>query len=174
MFNEEVFAAEYSRLVTRLVRRYFLRGGDYDDLYQEGMIGLLYAIRRFDPERSENFEAFASTCIKNRLLDALRRDIAANDKVYQTTESIQDFKEDTSGDPESKVLADESAKEIKKALTGLLSAFEVSVLDLYLEGYTVKEAAEKLNKPSKSVDNAIIRIRNKLKRYLQNRRQQEK
>ena len=174
MFNEEDFAAEYSRLVTGLVRRYFLRGGDYDDLYQEGMIGLLYAIRRYDPERSENFEAFASTCIKNRLFDALRRDIAANDKLFQTTESIKDFKEGSSGEPESKVLADESAKEIKEALTGLLSAFEVSVLDLYLEGYTVKEAAEKLNKPSKSVDNAIIRIRNKLKRYLQNRRQQEK
>lgn len=156
------------------MRRYFLRGGDYEDLYQEGMIGLLYAIRRYDPERSDNFEAYASMCIKSRLIDALRRDTAANDKLCHATESITDLHDIQLSDPESKVLADESVKEFKEAFTGLLSAFEVSVLDYYLEGYTVKETAEKLNRPSKSVDNAIIRIRNKLRIYLQNRRQQGK
>ncbi len=137
------------------------------------MIGLLYAVRRYDPEKSGDFEAFASMCIKTRLIDALRRDIPANEKLYQTTESIRDFNEASAIDPESKVLGDESAKEIKKALTGLLSAFEVSVLDYYLEGYTVKETAAKLNRPIKSVDNAIIRIRNKLRLYLKNQRQQD-
>lgn len=137
------------------------------------MIGLLYAVRRYDPERSGDFEAFASMCIKTRLIDALRRDVSANEKLYQTTESIKDLKESASIDPESKVLGDESAKEIKTALHGLLSAFEISVLDYYLEGYTVKETAEKLNRPSKSVDNAVVRIRNKLRTYLQNQRQQD-
>ena len=112
-------------------------------------------------------------CIRTRLIDALRRDVPANEKLYQTTESIKDLTESASVDPESKVLGDESAKEIKTALHGLLSAFEISVLDYYLEGYTVKETAEKLNRPSKSVDNAVIRIRNKLRTYLQNQRQQD-
>ena len=137
------------------------------------MIGLLYALRRYDPDKSEDFEAFASMCIKNRLIDALRRDLAANEKLFNTAEPVNGVKEPLYQDPESTVLGDESAKEIKDALKGLLSAFEITVLDCYLEGYTVKETAEKLKKPSKSVENAIIRIRNKLRKYLQNKRQQE-
>ena len=72
--NEELRAAEYSRLVSRIVRQFFLRGGDRDDLYQEGMIGLLKAIRSYDPARSDNFEAYASLCIRRQLYDAVRRD----------------------------------------------------------------------------------------------------
>ena len=169
--DEEVFATQYSRLVTRLVRRYFLSGGDYDDLYQEGMIGLLNAIRKYDPVRSDNFEAYASLCIKSRLVDAMRRDISENDRIYQSSDEV------FSGlsvydDPEEKVLAEESAKEITLAISDLLSAFEASVLDLYLEGYTIKEISDLLNKSLKSVDNAISRIRNKLRLYLNKRRQQ--
>ena len=172
MLDEEVFATQYSRLVTRLVRHYFLSGGDYDDLYQEGMIGLLNAIRKYDPARSDNFEAYASLCIKNRLLDAMRRDISENDRMYQSSDEYSGTMSVYHG-PEEKVLAEESAQEFILGISGLLSAFEASVLDLYLEGYTVKEISVILNKSIKSVDNAIVRIRNKLRLYLNKRRQQE-
>ena len=168
--EEEIFATQYSRLVTRLVRRYFLSGGDYDDLYQEGMIGLLNAIRKYDPARSDNFEAYASLCIKSRLVDAMRRDISENDKIYQSSDEF--FGIDVCSDPEEKVLAEESAQEIISEISGLLSAFEASVLDLYLEGYTVKEISVILNKTIKSVDNAIVRLRSKLRQYLNKRRHQ--
>ncbi len=173
MADEEIFAIQYSRLVTRLVRRYFLSGGDYDDLYQEGMIGLLNAIRKYDPSRSDNFEAYASLCIKSRLVDAMRRDISANDVIYQSSNEVSGISHNVGDNPEEKVLAEESAQEIISYISGLLSAFEASVLDLYLEGYTVKEISEQLNKTIKSVDNAIVRIRNKLRQYLNKRRQQE-
>ena len=173
MSDEELFATQYSRLVTRLVRRYFLSGGDYDDLYQEGMIGLLNAIRKYDPSRSDNFEAYASLCIKSRLVDAMRRDISSNDMIYQSSDELSDVTPALGDDPEEKVLAEESAQEIIQYISGLLSAFEASVLDLYLEGYTVKEISEKLDKTVKSVDNAIVRVRNKLRQYLNKRRQQD-
>ena len=75
--EEEGRAAQYSRLVSRVVRQFFLRGGDQDDLYQEGMIGLLNAIRSYDPARSDNFEAYASLCIRRQIIDAVRRDASS-------------------------------------------------------------------------------------------------
>ena len=175
-WNEDDFARHYSRLVSRCVRPLFLQGGDYDDLYQEGMIGLLQAVRKYDPDRSDSFEAFATLCIKNRLYDAVRKHAALSEKDFLVNQAIQAMADRSAdeilNDPEAEVLANESAKEIKMVLSGLLSAFEASVLDPYLEGYTALEIAGKLNKPVKSVDNAIRRIRNKLKRYLLTGRQQ--
>lgn len=170
IYKEDAFAREYSRLVTRLVRPFFLRGGDYDDLYQEGMIGLLKAIRQYDPDRSDNFEAFATLCIRSRLYDAVRSDVAISEKEKQTIDKLQIMAEssaiDILNDPEALCLANESAKEIKTALYGLLSAFEASVLDPYLEGFTVNEIAGDMGRSAKSVDNAVRRIRRKLAQYL--------
>ena len=171
--NEQLSAEQYSRLVTKYVRRYFLVGGDVDDLYQEGMIALLSAIRGYDPGRSDNFEAYASMCIKNRLIDVVRRQSLEYDRAIQVFNVLQDNLDLGVSDPESKVIGDESAVELKQVISDLLSAFEASVLDLYLEGYTVKEISDILGKNIKSVDNAVVRIRNKLKQYLNKRRQQE-
>jgi len=171
--DEDAFARQYSRLVTRLVRRYYLTGGDYEDLFQEGMMGLLSAIRKYDQSRSENFEAFASRCIKNRLIDVLRKDISENDKLYGGYRAELPSDITFGDDPEVKVLADESAEEIKMAISNLLSAFEASVMDLYLEGFSVKEISLKINRPAKSVENAIVRIKTKLRDFINKRRQQD-
>ena len=168
--KEEQFAREYSRLVSKLIRPFFLRGGDYDDLYQEGMIGLLKAIRKYNVTRSDNFEAFATLCIKSRLYDTVRSDVLLSEKERQTTEKLKAIAElsasDISNNPEALCLANESAKEIQTELYGLLSAFEASVLEPYMEGFTVNEIAAMLKRPAKSVDNAIGRVRRKLARYL--------
>ena len=148
-------------------------GGEFDDLYQEGMIALLSAMRKYDPSRFGNFEAYASKCVKNRLIDAVRRDLLDSDRENKVFTVLRDSFIEIVPDPESKVIEDESAVELKQVILDLLSAFEASVLDLYLEGYTVKEISEKLGKNIKSVDNAVVRIRNKLKQYLNKRRQQE-
>lgn len=170
--HEENFAREYSRLVSRLIRPLFLRGGDQDDLYQEGMIGLLKAIRSYDPARNNSFEAYATFCIRNRLYDAVRSDVSGYRREEGTRTRLQLFSalpgEEAHTDPETQCLANESAKEIQAALHGLLSPFEASVLDPYLEGYTVNEIAARMARPSKSVDNAIRRIRQKLAHYLNN------
>jgi len=164
--HEETTAREHSRLVARLVRRFFLRGGDSDDLYQEGMIGLLYAIRNYNPARSDSFEAYATLCIRSRLYDAVRNDLRASQRDSRLAEKLEPNPKNTK-DPETLLLANETAKEIQEALGGLLSAFEASVLGPYLEGYTVNEIASGLKRDAKSVDNAVRRIRRKLATYLQ-------
>ena len=166
-FTEEERAARYSRLVSRIVRQFFLQGGDQDDLYQEGMIGLLKAIRSYDPARSDNFEAYASLCIRRQIYDTVRRDV----RLFQREEdALRQIAPDPAltgtGDPETQCLANETETEIKAALYGFLSAFEASVLDPYLAGYSVGEISRRLSRSPKSVENAILRIRRKVARYL--------
>lgn len=168
--DEDEVVSQYARLVRAVIRPYFLSGGDVDDLYQEGMIGLLKAIRTYDPTRSPRFEAYAAVCIRNRILDTLRRQAHEWEKQLCRVDGPQ-FLVDHSADnifsdPETEVLASESAYEIKTVLSGLLSALEASVLESYLQGYTVSEIAESLKRPAKSVDNAIRRIRRKFAHYL--------
>ena len=165
--DEELRAAQYSRLVSRIVRQFFLQGGDQDDLYQEGMIGLLKAIRSYDPARSDNFEAYASLCIRRQIYDTIRRDARL---LLREEDALRQIAPDPAlagtPDPETQCLANETETEIKAALHGFLSAFEASVLDPYLAGYSVSEISRSLGRSSKSVENAILRIRRKLARYL--------
>lgn len=165
--DEELRAAEYSRLVSRIVRQFFLQGGDQDDLYQEGMIGLLKAIRSYDPARSDNFEAYASLCIRRQIYDTIRRDARL---LLREEDALRQIAPDPAlagtHDPETQCLANETETEIKAALHGFLSAFEASVLDPYLAGYSVSEISRSLGRSPKSVENAILRIRRKLARYL--------
>ena len=165
--EEELRAAEYSRLVSRIVRQFFLQGGDQDDLYQEGMIGLLKAIRSYDPVRSDNFEAYASLCIRRQIYDTIRRDARL---FLREEDALRQIAPDPvltgTHDPETQCLANETETEIKAALHGFLSAFETSVLDPYLAGYSVSEISRNLGRSPKSVENAILRIRRKLARYL--------
>ena len=132
--GEEELARRYARLVQSCVRPYFLTGGDYDDLVQEGMIGLLKAIRQYDPARSGHFEAFAALCIRRQVYDALRRSKRKDGRLSIEYMEMPDESGQAlpgvslSQDPETQVLAKESAWEIQKALSGLLSAFETAVL----------------------------------------------
>lgn len=175
--SEDELARRYARLVSRCARPYFLTGGDYDDLIQEGMIGLLKAIREYDPSRSDNFEAFAVLCIRRQIYDAVRRskrkdghlqiEFVELTELTETSDREHLSSVKVQQDPETELLAKESALEIQTALSGLLSVFETSVLRLYLEGYTPSEIAQTLQKEKKSVENAIGRIRRKLAEYLQ-------
>ena len=178
--TEDDLARRYARLVRSCARPYFLTGGDYDDLVQEGMIGLLKAIRQYDPARNDNFEAYATLCIRRQIYDAVRRSKRKDGHLTIEYTEIEEPSDrghlpgiKVQQDPETELLAKESALEIQNALSGLLSVFETSVLRLYLEGYTSSEIAQRLRRESKSVDNAIGRIRRKLAKYLQKGRQQD-
>ncbi|MEA4920986.1 MAG: sigma-70 family RNA polymerase sigma factor [Clostridiaceae bacterium] len=171
--SEEEQVRGYSKLVRSCIRPYFLRGGDYDDLFQEGMVGLLSALRSYNAGRSDNFEAYAALCIKRRVIDALRKDSAHQRRQKRSENAVYSgilYPEYVLSDPEVSILASETAKEIKGTLSGMLSPFEASVLDCYLDGYTSSEIARRLKRSSKSVDNAIRRIRRKLALYLSSRR----
>lgn len=172
---EEALVVRYNRLVRICARPYFLAGGDSEDLIQEGMVGLLAAIREYDPEKAASFRTYAEVCIKNRLFSVIKA--AARDKHIPLNNSVSFGNPLFSGngdplafgasdgpetDPEEILLSRESFRERLEALIGQLSGFEASVLRLYLNGLSYSEIAAEVNKSPKSVDNAVQRIRRKL------------
>ena len=172
---EEALVIRYNRLVRICARPYFLAGGDSEDLIQEGMVGLLAAIREYDPSKAAAFRTYAEVCIKNRLRSAVKA--AARDKHTPLNNSVPfepplfDGKGEQYAyhapvrqleDPEEIFLSRESFRERMEALMGQLSGFEANVLRLYLNGLSYSEIAAEVKKSPKSVDNAVQRIRRKL------------
>lgn len=168
----EIIVKRYSRLVKTCARPYFLVGADAEDLLQEGMLGLLDAIREFDSEKGVPFGAFARLCVTRKIYSAVRASAARKHELLNQSMSIdrplfEDFAQSHTrgtaplGDPESLVIGNEEREELEKKLFSLLSTFEAQVLSLFLDGLSYAEMSETLRKPIKSVDNAIQRIKRK-------------
>ena len=172
---EDALATRYLRLVRICARPLFLAGGDSEDLIQEGTFGLLSAIRNYNPADGASFKTYAEHCIRMRLLSAIKsasrlKHVPLNDGI-----SLEELSEDPGADistfpelirynPEELILAEESREELNAACSRCLSRFEIKVLDLYLEGLSYREIAERLCRDAKSIDNAVQRIRRKLAR----------
>ena len=175
---EERLVIRYNRLVRMCARPYFLAGGDSEDLIQEGMVGLLHAIREYDPGREASFRHYAQVCIQNRLISAIKA--AARDKhtplnnyVSIETPLFDGFTiHDTCGtdhrrleNPEDTLIGREEVQEWMNVLQDGLSGLEARVLRLYLSGLSYSEIAAEVKRSPKSVDNAVQRIRRKLARH---------
>ncbi len=168
---EEILAVRCSPLVKSCARPYFLAGADSEDLIQEGMLGLIKAIRSFDPERGGSFYAFARTCVLSRIYSAVRSAASSKHQPLNHAESISekslvDESFDvpaalSASDPAQLIISMEEQRERWEQLSQQLSSFENDVLDLFLKGLSYPDMAEELKKPVKSVDNAIQRIRRK-------------
>ena len=173
---EEALVTRYNRLVRTCARPFFLVGGDSEDLTQEGMVGLLKAVREYDASKEASFRTFAEICIRNRLYSVLRA--AARDKHMALNQSVPldtpffDANSYTSGtsdltqrDPEA-YLIDREHTALLSGVRKQLSEFEAKILGYYLDGLSCREIAETVGKPPKSVDNAVQRIRRKVARQL--------
>lgn len=166
---EEVLVVRYFSVVKACSRPYFLAGGDGEDLIQEGMLGLLKAVRAYAPERNVPFEAFARMCITRRIYSAVSAASAAKHEPLNHSENMAEnplFEQHakamhTASDPVNVVINREEDRERQQKLQALLSPFESRVLALYLDGCSYEEMATEVEKSIKSVDNAIQRIRRK-------------
>ena len=168
---EEILAARYHRLVRSVARPYFLAGGDSEDLLQEGMVGLIKAMREFDPQRSPLFRPFAGLCIHQQVCSALRRDASQknaplNQSVPLNPSLLNANSVFAQVDPERLLIDREKAASLLENTRKQLSAFEEKILGLFLDGLAYGEIAETVGKPIKSVDNAVQRIRRKVARQL--------
>ena len=172
---EETLAERYSRLVRICARPLFLAGGDSEDLIQEGMLGLLSAIRQYDPASNVPFKAYAEVCISNRIYSAIKSASRQKHSPLNSGISLDSILSESQTQAstypgancrvtEEQVLARESEQELLSAFTRYLSAFEARVLRLYLSGLSYAEMAAETGKPEKSIDNAVQRIRRKLAR----------
>lgn len=174
---EEVLVTRYNRLVRTCARPFFLAGGDSEDLIQEGMVGLIHAVREYDSSKEASFRTFAEICIRNRLYSVLRA--AARDKHAALNQSVPldtpffDSNSYTSGtnnlaqrNPEEFMIDREHTAALLSGVRKQLSEFEAKILGYYLDGLSCREIAETVGKPPKSVDNAVQRIRRKVAQQL--------
>ncbi|MGI6652504.1 MAG: RNA polymerase sporulation sigma factor SigH [Christensenellales bacterium] len=161
-------------------RRYFLIGADYEDLVQEGMIGLYKAIRDYRPDRQASFRAFADLCIKRQIISAIKTAtrqkhiplnsyVSLNKPVYddENERTLLDMIEGTVADPEELYINQEDTQHMENELDNLLSSFERQVLSAFLDGKSYQEIAASLDRHTKAVDNALQRIKKKMLKYME-------
>lgn len=166
---------KYKPLVRKKANAVFLIGGETDDLIQEGMIGLFKAVRDYDEGKKASFFSFAELCITRQLYKAVE---ASNRKKHAPLNTYISFYSETGeegyslaetlttggmGDPEQMIIDQENLKQFWDGLREHLSSMEQQVLDEYLQGNNYQQIAEHMNKPSKTIDNALQRIKTKVR-----------
>ncbi|MBI9014431.1 MAG: RNA polymerase sporulation sigma factor SigH [Clostridiales bacterium] len=180
MFALDFLIRKYKNFVKAKSRSYFLIGGDPEDIIQEGMIGLFKAIRDYDVKKNSNFKAFAELCVKRQIITAIKtatrqKHIPLNSYVSLNKPIYNDDSERTlldvlkgkrSMNPETLYISREEVTSIKEKIGKILSKFEWEVLTCYLAGESYQEIATDLDKPVKSIDNALQRVKKKIEKYL--------
>ena len=167
----DILAHRYRKLVRCCAHPYFLAGGDSEDLLQEGMFGLIKAMREFRADREASFQTFAEVCIRSRLCSVIRASRAGKQSPLNESVPLNAFLLDAQPqysqlDPEDLLIDREKAAALLNQVRSQLSELEVRVLDLYLDGCSCGEIAATVGKSYKSVDNAVQRIRRKIGRQI--------
>ena len=164
---------------------YFLIGGDSDDLIQEGMVGLYKAVRDFRTDRESSFRNFAELCITRQIITAVKtstrnKHTPLNEYIsFSATPAASGGDGDptldellpgpTAHDPANQVISTEELHSLVECLSSVLSELESSVLSLYLDGYSYETVAELLECDTKTVDNALQRVKRKVGAHLDSR-----
>lgn len=173
---------KYKNLVRSKAKSMYILGADREDLIQEGMIGLFKAIRDYDIGRDASFFTFADLCVSRQMYTAVQAagrqkhaplntyiSLYANSSEKEEGEEwemINSLISKSERNPEELLIDRENVELIEKTIEKELSGFEKQVLDLYLTGMKYTQIARVLGKDDKSTDNALQRIKNKLKRLI--------
>lgn len=162
---------KYKPFVRAICRARFLTGGEEEDLIQEGMIGLYKAVRDYDPARDASFRTFAGLCIERQVLKAIEasrreKNRPLNDSVSLTDEEWDEQIQSDKISPEFIVLDREAENETREKIFTALSPMERDVLQLYLKGMNYRDIAKEMKKEPKTIDNALQRIRRKVRKVL--------
>lgn len=165
---------KYKEMVRKKARSFYLIGGEKDDLIQEGMIGLMKAVRSFNPDKDNSFFTFADLCIDRQIYSAVKasqrsKHMPLNSyiSIYQPAQEEEnapvliDVLPQSTQSPEDVLINREYHDQLWEKLLSVLSPMEKKVLDLFMEGLGYASIAHCLGKDEKAVDNALQRIRNK-------------
>ena len=148
-------------LLHRMSSRYFIMGGDREDLLQEARIGLHKAIGSYSPDKNSEFIAFATSCIHNHIISVIKE--AQTKKHAPLNKSVElDATLFSYDSPMELIINRETLESILTVVQDKLSKLEKQVLFLYLDGFSYKKIATTLPVSEKSVSNALCRIRSKL------------
>lgn len=181
----------YDRIVRRyygFVRlkasSYFLAGGDSDDLIQEGLVGLYKAVRDYRTDRESSFRNFAELCITRQIITAvktatrnkhtpLNQYVSFSSTATSASEGEPTLDELIAGpsvnDPVNQVISTEELRSLVACLSSALSELESRVLSLYLDGHSYEQVGERVGCDTKTVDNALQRVKRKVGAHLTSR-----
>lgn len=183
--NQEIMdylMVKYKSMVRKKARAMYLLGGENEDLIQEGMIGLIKAVRDFDVTQKTSFSSFAELCVSRQMYSAIeasnrKKHLPLNSYVslYEDSEQVGEgrslplidtIESSKENDPEVLYFGKEYTEAFAEQLKELLSSLENHVLYLHLMGTDYRTIAELLGKSPKSVDNALQRIKTKAQKIL--------
>ena len=183
--NQEIMdylMVKYKSMVRKKARAMYLLGGENEDLIQEGMIGLIIAVRDFDVTQKTSFSSFAELCVSRQMYSAIeasnrKKHLPLNSYVslYEDSEEVGEgrslplidtIESSKENDPEVLYFGKEYTEAFAEQLKELLSPLENHVLYLHLMGTDYRTIAELLGKSPKSVDNALQRIKTKAQKIL--------
>lgn len=170
---EDYLMEKYKGMVLRKAHAMFIVGGEREDLIQEGMIGLFRALRDYQPGKSATFATFANLCVERQIYKAIEMSGRLKNKPLNSYISLSEEESPIldslafeQQDPEAIVIDRENVNVMQEKIRQHLSRFETRVLDSYLEGMTYIQIAEAMGKRPKSIDNALQRIRGKIREFL--------
>ncbi len=156
--------SSYYGLICKIVREHCENSDDFDDLVQEGLLTLIDAYNNFDESFGLQFSTYIRICVSRKVNRAIasskaKKHSLLNDSVYLEEQIVVDSVKS----PEQILIIKEKLSDIKTNIEILLSSFERKILHLYLQCMSYKDIAKFLNTSPKSVDNALLRVRRKLK-----------
>ena len=174
----EYLCDKYKNLVRSKAKSMFILGADREDLIQEGMIGLFKAVRDFDSGRDASFYTFAELCISRQMYTAVQASRRQKHIPLNTYISLYSEEDNQSADallleasegclessPEEAFIHKETIEALEKIIEEQLSDFENQVLDLYVTGMPTTQIARVLGRDEKSTDNALQRLKGKMRR----------
>lgn len=178
---EETLMRKYKETVKIKSRYYYMAGADEDDIVQEGMIGLLKAIRQYDSAKEASFATFAGVCITSQIINAIRSADREKHKALNTSVSLnkpvgEENEDLTLADtlkagsvetPEAFLVIKDVVYYIMHNGDNIFSDFEMQVLNELIKDSGYDKTSQKLGKNYKSIDNAMQRIKRKIINYLQ-------
>ena len=159
---QEEILNKYIGLVHAIAARFFLHGGENEDLVQEGMVGLYSAVNGFE-EGGANFSSYAYACIRNAVLSAIKKSLGAKNAALNDFVPIVEIGEEISSvSPEDEIIRRENRREFLQKISKSLSSTEFKAIVMQLDGMSVAEISSAVGKPQKSVSNALARAKAKL------------
>lgn len=178
----DYLCGKYKNLVRGKAKSMYILGGDSEDLIQEGMIGLFKAMRDYDSGRDASFFTFADLCVSRQIYTAVnaskrKKHIPLNDYISFYSEDggqengkglslLDELASGNGGNPEELMIDKERVEYLQEAIANELSSFEKQVLDLYMTQMSTSQIAKVLGRSEKSTDNALQRLKSKIKKLL--------
>ena len=175
---ENIIIDKYKNCILSILKSYLkeynIIGVEVADLYQEGLIGLMHAIKTFDKEKDVTFYTYATTCIRTNIISAMRQTFRMKNRILNNSCSLDKLIEDTnhsyyeifkdeSNEPNMILIKEEEKHELISSVKKKLSRGELVIFELKLNGLNNGEIADLLNKDKKYVENTMFRINKKYK-----------